>query len=362
VSAIHNVLARIIRLGRSIVPTANDDASHAHLATSLVDDLARRLGKPCELVDFRGTRTGSLTVRVRADRPYVAKLPLRASTEPRLRQNAKTLGALGEARWITPFLSDRCPAVILLGTVSGHFYSVETTIPGQDGASILKAGGSPEEMVLSAERFLSKLHKASVDTAIAGPGRWEDSFESAIQRVERLATQADCRQAYGELICAIRNDLSAQPIPSVYAHGNFWLGNALFDRASNLTGVIDWDCASEHALPALDLIYLLVRTHSMARAVSFGEAMADWIEADSLPFLDDCIVRHCHELSIRPELIYALSYCAWIDHLDAHCRFETSTSTNPRWLDLNVGQVLKRWQLSTTTGHRSVGRWSVGGA
>jgi len=331
---------------------------HSTLASSVVDDLSDRLGMPCDLLDVHATRTGSLTIRIRADRLCIAKLPLKPATEPRLRQNAQTLTALGQLSWVTPFLSARCPEFVLAGSASGNFYSVETTVPGRDGASILKSGGVPDEMILSAERFLSKLQKASMLAAgQRQPSRWEEPFASAVARVAHLARQAGAAQPYERLICDITNQLSAQSIPSVYAHGNFWLGNALFDAADNLTGVIDWDCAAECSLPATDLIYLLVRTHSLARSASFGEALADWMDAESLPFLDTCITRHCGELSVSTELIAPLSYCSWILHLDAHCRYSTATSANPKWLDRNVRQVLDRWQRRAISSARHAYRW-----
>ncbi len=347
VTTISRVLARIT--GSTRVLAGSPDVSlHSRLANSVIDDLSTQLGTSCDLIDVHATRTGSLTIRIRADRPYVAKLPLQAVTEPRLRENAQRLKALGQASWMTPFLKARCPALALSGTASGYFYSVETAVSGQDGASILKAGGNADEMILSAERFLSKLQKASVALSTEPPSRWEEPFESAVTRVERMAKRAGSAHAYGRLIADIRSRLSAQVLPTVYSHGNFWLGNALFDSANNLTGVIDWDCADACSLPAIDLIYLLVRTHGLARSASFGEGFADWIDAESLPFLDTCIARHCHELSIPTELIVPLSYCSWIQHLDAHCRFGTTRNTDARWLDRNVRQVLDRWRPRTT--------------
>ena len=350
---IRNVLARIA--GRRGVPLPGADPSKlASLAAGVTDDLSTRLGRTCELGDFRATRTGSLTIWVRGDRDYVAKVPLQARTEPRLRQNAETLRELGQLGWVTPYLAARCPSFVLTGTASGGFYSVETAVAGQDGASLLRDGGSPEEMLLSAERFLLKLHKASARTA-AGPPDWEAPLEAAAKRVEALARLAGAGRAYAALVCDITNRLSREPLPSVYSHGNFWLGNALFDGANTLTGVIDWDCSAASSVPAVDLIYLLVRTHSLSRSLSMGEALADWMSAESLPFLDGCLARHCRELSIPVDLVGALSYCTWIGHLDAHCRYGTVTSTNSRWLERNVRQVLERRQSAAT----GVGRWSA---
>jgi aminoglycoside phosphotransferase (APT) family kinase protein len=353
--ALTSVLARLIGRGPSQTPAA-DVPLHSNLARSVVDDLSNQLGQSCELVDVRATRTGSLTIRIRADRSYVAKLPLQPVTEPRLRENARRLKALGDAPWMTPYLSTRCPRIVLLGTADGYFYSVETAVPGQDGAAILKAGGSRNDLILSSERFLYKLQKASLESSRIDRSRWEKHLEAAIERVEALAASASRTDAYYRLVTDIRTRLARQNIPSVYSHGNFWLGNALFDDSNNLTGVIDWDCADDFALPGTDLIYLLVR-HSAPRGTSFGEALADWIDADSLPFLDDCISRHCNALSIPTTLITALSYCAWIVHVDAHCRFGTKTAASARWIDTNVRQVLDRWHLWTTAGRRHSQRW-----
>jgi len=357
-ATLHNALSRAAR--RTWGPQASEEdlLEHRKLAAILTKDIERRLGTPCDLVGVHATRTGSLTVRLQAgDRFLVAKLPLQATTEPRLRRNAQALKALGQRDWVTPFLAARWPALVLVGTASDRFYSVESRIPGQDGALILKEHGSTEELILSAEHFLLKLQKASLATSDKGRALWETPFAAAAERVEQLAKGAGEPQTYQRLIACIKARLAAQPLPSVFTHGNFWLGNVLFDTGNALAGVIDWDCMAKHALPAIDLMYLLVRTHSLMRGISFGEAFADWIDAESLPFLDHCAARHCHELSIGAELVTALSYCCWIQHLDAHCRFGTSKVSDRRWLDRNVRHVLRRWRRRPRA-EELQGRWA----
>jgi aminoglycoside phosphotransferase (APT) family kinase protein len=350
-----DVLLRLTRRGRAFRQPA-DPASHAALADRLVADLSARLGHACSLIDCHATRTGSLTCRIRADRMYVAKLPLRASTEPRLRLNAQALSGLHRAKWLTPFLAARLPAVVHLGTVSGHFYSVETAIPGRDGASILKEGGTAHQMVVAGAHYLSNLHKASAADARASA--WEAPFESSVKDVRELAIRAGSADAYDRLIAHLKRRLAAQPIAPVYSHGNFWLGNVLFDSSGVLTGVIDWDCAGGAMLPALDLIYLLVRTHGLARSASFGEALADWIDVPSAPVLDRCIARHCRELSIDIDLIVTLAYCCWIQHLHSHCLFATTASANRHWLRRNVADVLLRWNPRADSAGRAASRWN----
>jgi aminoglycoside phosphotransferase (APT) family kinase protein len=232
---------------------------------------------------------------------------------------------------------------------------VETAVPGIDGSRMLKAGFDPQQLVRSAQRFLSALERASA-APLEHLG-WRKHLQAAIERVERLAERAGCRAGYLNLVSDVFAKLRAHPLPRVHAHGNFWLGNALFDERGELTGVIDWDCADDRSLPAVDLIYLAIRTHSLAHKSSFGEAVAHWIDAESLPFLDQCVAHHRAELSLPAGVVVPLSYCSWILHLDAHCRFGTRPSTDVQWLDKNVRHVIDSWQRSATRVDRSDIRW-----
>jgi hypothetical protein len=210
-AAITNVLARIA--GRSLFPGRSANVSlHTRLAARVVEDLSRHLQRSCHLDDIHLTRTGSLIVRIHADRSYVAKLPLYATTEPRLRRSADALTRLAQAEWMTPFLAGRCPAIVLSGKASGSFYSIETAVPGQDGASILKTGGTADEMILSAERFLSKLQKASANRQSPG---WQEHLGRAVTRVSGLAARAGVERAYTTLIADLRTRLSVRPLRAV---------------------------------------------------------------------------------------------------------------------------------------------------
>jgi aminoglycoside phosphotransferase (APT) family kinase protein len=354
-----SVFARIARHAGLLPrgPHAETSDAHANLAKTVIDDVSARLGTRCELESFHATRTGSLIVRIAGERAYVAKLPLQPSTEPRLRKSAEALDALGTMPWMTPYLADRCPKIVLTENVSGRFCSVETAVPGLDGGRMLKAGCDPQQLVLSAQRFLAALEKAST-APLEHPG-WRKHLQAAIERVERLAERAGCRTGYLTLVSDVFAKLRAYQLPIVYAHGNFWLGNALFDERGDLTGVIDWDCADDRSLPAVDLIYLAIRTHSLSRKSSFGEAVADWVEAESLPFLDDCVAHHCRDVSVPPDLVVPLSYCSWILHLDAHCRFGTRPSTDTQWLHRNVRHVVDRSQRPGAQQRDALERWAL---
>jgi aminoglycoside phosphotransferase (APT) family kinase protein len=351
-----SVFARLARHA-GLLSRESEESAHARLAKTVIGELSHRLDTRCELAGFHATRTGSLIVRINGGRDYIAKLPLQPSTEPRLRRSAEALNALGARPWLTPYLAAACPQIVFTGPVAGRFCSVETAVAGVDGGRMLKAGCNPHDLVRSAERFLSALAKAS--TSPLDHFGWRKPLQSSIERVERMAERAGCRAGYLSLVSAVYARLRAQPLPNVYAHGNFWLGNALFDQGGDLTGVIDWDCADDRSLPAVDLIYLAIRTHSLARKSSFGEAVADWIAAESLPPLDDCIAHHCVDLSLPPDVVVPLAYCSWILHLDAHCRFGTRPSTDVQWLDKNVRHVIDHWHQGTRLWDRAHHRWEA---
>jgi hypothetical protein len=343
---------------RRTTPEQDERRRHRALADAVGADVSRRRSRTYHVTDCRATRTGTLLIRLHADDSLIGKLSLRPANEPRLRHSAETLAGLQASDWLTPFLADRCPRIVAAGTASGHYYSVETAIPGQDGLQLLKTKVGVQELILSAEQFALRLQKASLPDAGSAPRAWAADFESAVERVARLAAAAGGGPRYAELIADLRASLDRQPIPGTYAHGNFWPGNVLYGADNSLTGVIDWDCATAASLPAVDLIYFLIRSYSLMRGGSFGEAFADWIDERSLPLLDGCLTRHCQELMIPLALIVPLAYASWIQHLDAHCRFGTVTSHQARWLQRNVRVVLDRWRPSAGERGLASARWS----
>lgn len=66
-------------------------------------------------------------------------------------------------------------------------------------------------------------------------------------------------------ISALRN-WSRHHLPSVLVHGDYWLGNILFDgEPPQITGILDWDCVRPNGCPGYDALHLVFATLAMQR-------------------------------------------------------------------------------------------------
>jgi len=68
--------------------------------------------------------------------------------------------------------------------------------------------------------------------------------------------------------------------PLVPEHGDFHLGNCLYDADSRLTGVVDWDLGACPGMPVLDVLHALVTTDGTGRLDGRTAAM---LLSDGLP-------------------------------------------------------------------------------
>ncbi len=314
---------------------------------ALLREISEGLGKEIRVTDERASKTGCQTVWVEGDRPYIVKLTLRGAAGLRLEENAKALATVGKATAADLPLSRMIPKVVLTGRLEGNFYSMETALPGKEGTSYLRSPRELEEVMSEGVRFLMGLQTLSRKDAILDLEIWNRHFRPMIEQVGGLAARHDLASAYDKLGRYLRERLLNQPVPLVFAHGNFWIGNLLFDPAEGLTGVIDWDSAEETGLPLVDLLYFLIRTESLMEKASLGEAVTKRIGSDLQPLLAHPLVeKYCRVFSISMEWLRPLFYYCWIQQIHIHVRYGTSALNNPAWLRKNLFNVLSQVNLS----------------
>jgi hypothetical protein len=260
-------------------------------------------------------------------------------TEARLKDNTGALADLQDAPWIAGCVRACLPTTVLTGQLDGRFYSVETCLPGEPGTVLLPFVPAVRVVTANALDFLAAFQSGSRSARVWTAEAWQAAVQPAVDRVGELARARGAGDRYLRLTATIRERVLEQPLPVVFAHGNFWIGNVLFGCDGRVSGVIDWDCAAREGLPLVDAVYLLVRTESLIDKSSVGQAVADWLRRRRAAS-GGLIERYCRALSIPPALVEPLTYLSWILHVDAHCKYGTAAVTRPQWLAKNIGPVL----------------------
>jgi aminoglycoside phosphotransferase (APT) family kinase protein len=193
--------------------------------------------------------------------------------------------------------------------VEGQPVFVETAVPGMSEAD--RGRSRRQRARRHALAFLAKLHAAARQDTLMD----ESAFEERIGHYcDRLATafggSAESATLRG-IKSRLRAGLEGRRWPLVPEHGDFHLGNCLFeDAGARLSGVIDWDLGACPGLPVLDALHLLVTSEGKGRLEAATAAMllGRGLAAEAATLLSEYVARIDIEAESLPSwsLLYVL--------------------------------------------------------
>lgn len=179
----------------------------------------------------------------------IIRLPSQPVASQYCRNNAKALRMLAHTSML-----GRVPRLICEGTWQGQEYTAESSCSGFEVDYAIRNLGA---MVRQGFKLLNILHRQT--------GRSTRILEEEYQRlvapfIQGLAVYCapDIRERLDNLTKKLRFAMVGQTAFLGYTHGDFKLGNILFDRSRKLTAVIDWDGFSENGFQIFDYLTLLV--------------------------------------------------------------------------------------------------------
>lgn len=182
-----------------------------------------------------------------SERDVVMRLPRSEAGYRSASTNGSVLRALADS----PF-SDYSPALLASGTWRGQDYFIEQRKPGRE---IGFRGELADKMMREACLHFTRLQaegatRVEVDEALYNQlvGRYLDSLA-------RYCTGQTGR-LLGRIDAALRARLIGQRLMVVRKHGDFKLGNILYDEQGELSALIDWDSSVAEGLPLADFYTL----------------------------------------------------------------------------------------------------------
>jgi thiamine kinase-like enzyme len=223
-------------------------------------------------------------------------------------------------------------------------YRVDAALPGQVVLDGLRQDKSRRHALESAAETIHVLHRTTasmveVDEAVAA--QWIDAPANDL-----LGHGA--ARGLGSQVGALRDELRAalvgRSLCAGWIHGDYWLGNLLFEAGkARPRGIVDWDAAGEPALPAIDVIHLLLYARRLITGRELGEIIAEILGGQGWPEeerrLLDRYQSWCHgdSLSERHQLLLC-----WLRHVAHHARQQGDERTlgYRRWESRNVRPVL----------------------
>ena len=134
-------------------------------------------------------------------------------------------------------------------------------------------------------------------------------------------------------------------LKSVLVHGDFWLGNVLFDDEGSISGVIDWEWSRENGLPLLDAMHLLARSGFCHNNASFPELLSSvWTGGENWVWMASYLDEAIHESGLSLNDVQHIALFLWLDII-----WKGYVETQPEyaeWLDDMVEtpfQAIELW-------------------
>jgi aminoglycoside phosphotransferase (APT) family kinase protein len=241
------------------------------------------------------------------------------------------------------------PGILAEGEHAEAAYLLERALPGRNAASLLGAAPVERRLQTVAADAIRALHARTAVSMVAGVSRLDLWLSEPVRLVSRASVAARGergRHALIQVAADIRKTLIGRRLRVSWVHGDFWLGNVLVaDEGGRASGIVDWDFAGHHELPALDVLHLLIYTRVLVERKELGRVVHDLLQGESWSPHELSLLRSCDALFER-DAPYARATLLlyWLRHLASNLAQSSRYLQSHPWLARNVEPVLRLFE------------------
>ncbi len=298
-------------------------ASREHARPSFLDEVgaqvARQLdraGNRVRWVKFRVTRREVVTCELKTEEGspnLILKVPLSAPANSRTNLEHETLLSLRSllrpsGEW------PEIPKALLHGKFRDVPYYVQDAMPGFSGLRLSHSRNRLGQWMQQALDFILRLHLATQTQVKLDEAIWNESVMPLLKPALRMAEQsAGVNSTY--LRDFLMQELAGRSWPFVFNHGDYWLGNLLFDpNTGRLEGVIDWDRALPSSLPLIDLFNVLLSARAEMASTSVINLLIQGMQNALNPEDQRVIAQYADRLGFQlsPSQLRAFLLIDWL--------------------------------------------------
>jgi hypothetical protein len=319
-----NACALVLTKGGASSPRAQIEEIPAAAAREIDDAGRTRPIGPCLVRKIGKTAVfGSLENGM----SYVARIPRSPVALKRARTNYEGLSRIRDSSFASGW-KRLIPRPLAHGCLNGYEYFVEELAVGSAKGDADPDAPYREEQAI---RFVTEFHLTTAKRVTIDSRRYAQLIGEPISRI---AAMCPASAELARLDNFLNRSLLHRTIPLVWSHGDFALGNCLYDDDGELSGVIDWELFSTAGLPLLDVVHRLDipnESSSFPTWQRFDRTLRMLRESawQRSPVVSAYVAR----LEVPPDVVPALLVMHWVHHVAQRI---VARGGDPVWLQKRV--------------------------
>lgn len=209
---------------------------------------------------------------------FVLKLPLHERGRLGLQREARLLAECRDERSSLFPIAEWLPRILHEARFENQYYVVHSIVTGRPIQRNTDNHRSLSKALHESSNFALRLHRCSEQQNVD----WSESIGPLVHDKVRclmsLAPTGEAKEALLRLADSLAAYLQQQQLPVVVGHGDFKIGNCLYNSSDGrLSGVLDWGAFTRQELPLYDLSFLLVDYLAMIDGKSIQSILHAWL-------------------------------------------------------------------------------------
>ena len=167
---------------------------------------------------------------------------------------------------------------------------------------------------------------------------FDEYVEARIDRIQKRVATDEKEAAIFQLIKQeLRRELVGKSALVSISHGDFKIGNCLFDTNGNISGIVDWDMGALQDIAWFDVASLLGRSLRQRLSLSLPDLVCT--DAALTREFSDAIDRYFEKSATGVIPVRVLLLLYWVDRIEKQIRFDAQLGQP--WLAANAQPVIK---------------------
>jgi ubiquinone/menaquinone biosynthesis C-methylase UbiE len=235
----------------------------------------------------------------------VTKIPLNEQAAQDVEMNYNRIGEWGGQ--LSAGLAALLPKPVKIIRHGPTIAYVESCLPGSSAQGYLWKRKTVDRITEQAITFLMGFQRELMPGIIAGSEFVRVFFAEHITFLEEFLVS----QGLGEEFALVKDytiqTLSAQELPVLPCHGDFWLGNVLVDDKYKISGIIDWGTSLKEGLPLIDLCEMICEGEHFKSGRPLAQVLDEYLSNPNHPHYEKMktyleVFRLSYD-SIRPMVV-----------------------------------------------------------